>query len=67
MNSYQKEGYANRSEYLEALSYDFDVPLKDVMMFASKLGPNEDFDGLVNQVNNHANRLTLDNERMQYL
>jgi hypothetical protein len=44
---YQREGYANRAEYLQSLADDFGVDLSTVQALADVLGPNEDFDGLV--------------------
>jgi hypothetical protein len=47
---YQREGYANRSEYLQSLADDFGVDLSTVQALADVLGPNEDFDGLVSEL-----------------
>ena len=47
MEIYQENGFKDRREYLQSLADEFGVPLSDVLMFASLLGPNEDFDGLV--------------------
>lgn len=46
-NIYQKNGYADRVDYLTCLSEDYGVPLEDVYSLADMLGENEDFDGLV--------------------
>jgi len=43
-NPYQANGYENRKDYLRCMSEDYAVPLEVVY----SLGPNEDFDGLVN-------------------
>ena len=48
MNIYQENGYENRQEYLECLAEDYGQPLGVVMAVARLLGENEDFDGLVN-------------------
>lgn len=48
---YKSKGYESRRDYLEALSDDYDVPLENVLLLADLLGPNEDFDGLVTEVN----------------
>lgn len=45
---YQKAGYANRREYLDSLAEDYYVAISVVLELASLLGPDEDFDGLVN-------------------
>ena len=47
-NPYQVNGYENRKDYLMCMSEDYGVPLDVVYSLASMLGPNEDFDGLVN-------------------
>lgn len=50
MSSYLEHGYRNRSEYLKGLSEEYDVPLDDVRAIANVLGPYEDFDGLIAQL-----------------
>ena len=47
-NVYQKNGYENRKDYLKCMSEDYGVPLEVVYSLASVLGPTEDFDGLIN-------------------
>lgn len=44
---YQREGYSNRKEYLQALAVDFGIDERVVFELAVILGPNEDFDGLI--------------------
>ena len=44
---YLEEGYSNRKEYLKSLSEDYGVDYKTVVALASILGPDEDFDALV--------------------
>ena len=39
-----------RKEYFKELSWEYDVPLYVVEMLADMLGPNEDFDGLVTEL-----------------
>ena len=46
-NIYQKNGYADRDDYLNRLSEDYGVSIEDVYSLAEMLGENEDFDGLV--------------------
>lgn len=46
-NIYQQNGYADRDDYLNCLSEDYDVSIEDVYSLAEMLGENEDFDGLV--------------------
>lgn len=50
MSVYQENGYANRREYLESLAEDMGVDRDTVFMLASLLGPSEDFDGLVTEL-----------------
>lgn len=47
---YVINGYDNREHYLECLAEDNDVPLHYVWELANQLGPEEDFDGLRNAV-----------------
>lgn len=47
-NIYQQRGYANRKEYLLSLCADYGVCKEAVFALADLLGPNEDFDGLIN-------------------
>lgn len=44
---YQQHGYYNRMDYLRCMSEDYGVPFDTVKVLADMLGPNEDFDGLV--------------------
>jgi hypothetical protein len=50
---YQRNGYANRREYLESLAANFGVDMDVVLTLASALGPNEDFDGLVSELEDY--------------
>ena len=45
--TYQENGYKNRRDYLQCLSEDYEVPYETVLSLAEMLGQNEDFDGLV--------------------
>lgn len=47
-NPYQANGYENRKHYLQCMSDDYGVPLEVVHSLSDMLGQNEDFDGLVN-------------------
>lgn len=47
---YVREGYANRKEYLISLADDFGIDETIVFELASVLGSNEDFDGLVTEL-----------------
>ena len=44
---YQQNGYNNRRHYLQCLAEDYGVELDSVLALANLLGPDEDFDGLV--------------------
>ena len=54
MTIYQEEGFANRREYLKALAEDYGVPVKVVFALASILGPDEDFDALVTEIEDYS-------------
>lgn len=47
---YQMNGYNAREDYLSSLAEDYGVDLDTVKALADLLGPNEDFDGLVSQL-----------------
>lgn len=47
---YVAHGYENRKDYLNNLADEFGVPRKVVYSMASILGSNEDFDGLVTEL-----------------
>ena len=47
-NVYKRHGYKSREEYIEALADEYGVDSDTVWSLADALGPNEDFDGLVN-------------------
>ena len=44
-----------RREYLVDLAMEYDVPLDVVFLLADLLGENEDYDGLVNSLEDYAN------------
>lgn len=52
---YVKHGYSSREEYLQSLSDEYDVGIDVVLALADVLGPKEDFDGLVNAVEDASN------------
>lgn len=47
---YVARGYRNRRHYLECLAEDHGAPLEAVLGIASMLGPTEDFDALVTEI-----------------
>jgi len=56
MNIYQENGFANRRDYLENLALDYGMNKTEVFTIASLLGRDEDFDGLVSMLDDHANK-----------
>lgn len=50
MSIYIQAGYFSRKHYLQCLASDMGVPLTAVLGLASILGPSEDFDGLVTEL-----------------
>ena len=52
--TYTRHGYKNRRQYLESLADDNGVSLEIVLSLSELLGPSEDFDGLVNAVQDAA-------------
>ncbi len=49
-NVYHENGYIDRDDYLRSLADDYGVPLDAVLAMAEILGPEEDFDGLVSNL-----------------
>lgn len=47
MNVYQENGFKDRKEYLQSVADDFGVPYETVFDIADILGESEDFDGLI--------------------
>ena len=54
MSIYTDNGYDNRRAYLRALADDHGLPVSVVFALADVLGPTEDFDGLVSEVQDAA-------------
>jgi len=50
MSIYTDNGFESRKDYLENLAEDHGVDIDTVLMLADLLGSNEDFDGLVTQL-----------------
>jgi hypothetical protein len=48
----ERDPYGGRTprEYLEGLALDFGLPREPAFLTADLLGPNEDFDGLITQL-----------------
>ena len=52
MSVYTENGYKNRKEYLKSLAEDYGIPYIYVAELACVLGPSEDFDGLISEIEN---------------
>ena len=50
MSIYIAEGYKSRRHYLETLADEMGIESEIVFTLASVLGPSEDFDGLVTEL-----------------
>ena len=48
MSIYQQYGYKNRADYLKELANQYGVDIAMVYALADMLGEGEDFDGLIN-------------------
>lgn len=53
MNIYQQQGYESRTEYLQSVAEDFGCSLGTVLQIAQVLGPSEDFDGLITNLEDY--------------
>lgn len=53
-NRYQELGYANRKEYLKSLSEEYGVYIGAVYALADLLGEDEDFDGLISELEDYS-------------
>jgi len=54
MNIYKEHGFENRREYLQNLADEYDVDINIVFALAELLGKNEDFDGLVSELQDYS-------------
>ena len=52
MNAYTNNGFTDRAEYLASLCDEYEPDI--VHTLADLLGPEEDFDGLVTSLEDHA-------------
>lgn len=50
MSIYVDKGYVDRDDYLDQLSEDYDVDRHIVETMADLLGPDEDFDALLREL-----------------
>ena len=59
MSIYQEHGFEDRQDYLQNLAEDFGLSYEDVVLVADTLGKNEDFDGLVVELEDLAGMMAL--------
>ena len=59
MSIYTENGYKNRRDYLECLAEDYGVEYDVVANLAGLLGESEDFDGLVNALEDYSETLDV--------
>ena len=52
-NIYRQHGYDNRQAYLRGLAEEHGISYQEVYEIAAMLGPNEDFDGLVTELEDY--------------
>lgn len=50
VDNYKEKGYENKKDYLESLSDEYCIPLYVIEALSDILGPSEDFDGLINEL-----------------
>lgn len=53
MSIYTDQGYKDRIDYLTSLAVDFALPIEVVLITADLLGDDEDFDGLINMLEDY--------------
>ena len=56
-NIYQERGYGNRLNYLIDLSEEYNMPQQEIFAIANLLEPDEDFDGLINVLEDYEERM----------
>ena len=50
LTPYQTRGFENRTEYLRSLAAEYEIDENSVFSLAELLGPSEDFDGLLSDL-----------------
>ncbi len=60
MSIYTENGYENRRDYLLCLTDDYGIDIATVTAMASILGPSEDFDALVTEIQDESERRAKD-------
>lgn len=53
MSIYEDHGYDDREDYLKGLAEEHEIDFELVFELAELLGPNEDFDALVTQLEDY--------------
>jgi hypothetical protein len=57
LDRYQEDGFECRADYLRDLAEQHDLRLEDIAEHVDLLGPDEDFDGLVIFLEDHAHQI----------
>ena len=57
LSRYQEDGYDNRTDYLIGLAKEHELTLEDILPSVDLMGPEEDFDGTVNFVEDYASMM----------
>lgn len=59
-NVYTSHGYKNRKDYLISVAEDYGLPYNTVYTIASMFGENEDFDGLISELDDYIDMFDID-------
>lgn len=59
-NVYTSNGYKNRKDYLMSVAEDYGLPYNTVCTIAYALGENEDFDGLISELDDYVDMFNID-------
>jgi hypothetical protein len=51
---YKAQGYKDRNDYLSSLAQDYGIDIMAVRMISDVLGPSEDFDALIIELEDYA-------------
>ena len=54
---YVSKGYKNRKAYLKSLAEEYGISYKTVCILANTLGKNEDFDGLISELEDYVDMM----------
>lgn len=58
---YTQLGYIDRYHYFTTLAENFGIEVMKILLVAEKLGPEQDFDGLLNWVSKEADKCSSTN------